>query len=134
MKLLEGSINNWDDLEKLILTRFFEDDAEITMPTLLAMRQRKGESVKAFVERFQNIRCFGGMTQATLVEIWRHNLQTSHYTWKSTSSNATFPSAMIRCLKHHVRSLANDYNAKRFLGGNPSFLTYFYYISIFNFL
>jgi len=40
------------DLEKLFVTRFFEDDSEITMPTLLATRQRKGESVKAFVERF----------------------------------------------------------------------------------
>jgi len=42
MKLLEGSIKNWDDLEKLFLTRFFEDDSKITMPTLLATRQRKG--------------------------------------------------------------------------------------------
>ena len=39
MKLPEGSIKNWGDLEKLFLTRFFEDDSEITMPTLLAMKQ-----------------------------------------------------------------------------------------------
>jgi len=38
MKPLEGSIKNWGDLEKLFLTRFFEDDSKITMPTLLAMR------------------------------------------------------------------------------------------------
>jgi len=55
MKLPEGSIKNWGDLEKLFLTRFFEDDLEITMPTLLATRQRKGESVKAFVKRFRNM-------------------------------------------------------------------------------
>ena len=55
MKLPEGSIKNWDDLEKLFLMCFFEDDSEIIIPTLLAMRQQKGESVKAFVERFQNI-------------------------------------------------------------------------------
>jgi len=42
MKLLEGSIKNWGDLEKLFLTRFFEDDSEITIPTLLATKQRKG--------------------------------------------------------------------------------------------
>ena len=42
-------------LEKLCLICFFEDDLKITMPTLLAMRQRKGESVKVFVERFQNM-------------------------------------------------------------------------------
>ena len=52
MKLPEGSIKNWGDLEKLFLIRFFEDDSEITMPTLMATRQQKEESVKAFVERF----------------------------------------------------------------------------------
>jgi len=55
MKLTEGSIKNWGDLKKLFFTRFFEDDSEITMPTLLAMRQQKGELVKAFVERFWNM-------------------------------------------------------------------------------
>jgi len=55
MKLPEGSIKNWGDLEKLFLTHFFEDDSEITMPTLLEMRQLKGEPVKAFVERFRNM-------------------------------------------------------------------------------
>ena len=39
MKLPEGSIKNWGDLEKLFLTRFFEDDSEVTMPTLLATKQ-----------------------------------------------------------------------------------------------
>jgi len=38
MKLPEGSIKNWGDLEKLFLTRIFEDDSEITMPTLLATK------------------------------------------------------------------------------------------------
>jgi len=55
MKLTEDSIKNWGNLEKLFLTRFFEDDSEVTMSTLLATNQRKGESVKAFVERFQNM-------------------------------------------------------------------------------
>jgi len=36
-------MKNWGDLEKFFLTRFFEDDAEIIMPTLLATRQQKGE-------------------------------------------------------------------------------------------
>ena len=38
MKLPEGSIKTWGDLEKLFLTRFFEDDSEITMPTLLVTK------------------------------------------------------------------------------------------------
>jgi len=79
MKIPEGSIKNWGNLKKLFLTRFFEDDSEITMPTLLATGQWKGESVKTFLERFQNmaLRYPSGMTQATLVESCRHNLQTS---------------------------------------------------------
>ena len=52
MKHPEGSIKNWGDLEKLFLTRFYKDDSKITMPTFLAMRQQKGELVKAFVKRF----------------------------------------------------------------------------------
>ena len=64
MKLQEGSIKNWGDLEKLFLTRFFEDDSEITMQTLLTTRQQKGEPVKVFVERFRNmaLQCPSGMT------------------------------------------------------------------------
>ena len=79
MKLSEGFIKNWGDLEKLFLTCFFEDDSEITMPTLLTIKQQKGESIKTFVERFQNmaLRCPSGMTQATLVETCRHILQIS---------------------------------------------------------
>jgi len=77
MKLPKGSIKNWGDLEKLFLTCFFEDDWEITMTTLLAMRQQKGEPVKAFVERFWNLvlRCPSGMTKATLVETCHHNFK-----------------------------------------------------------
>ena len=38
MKLPEDSIKNWGDLEKIFLTRFFEDDSEVTMPTLLTTK------------------------------------------------------------------------------------------------
>jgi len=92
MKLIEDSIKNWGDLEKLFLTRFFEDDSEVTMPTLLTTKQRKGESVKAFMERFWNIalRSSSGMTQATLVEICRHNLQTSLLTQIGVAESHTW--------------------------------------------
>ena len=71
MKLPEGSIKNWGDLENLFLTRFFEDDSEVTMPTLLATKQRKGESVKSFVERLRNVtlQCPSGMTR---LPWWKH--------------------------------------------------------------
>jgi len=55
MKLPAGSINKWTDLEKLFLARFFEDDTEVSVPTLLATKQKKRESIKVFVERFQSM-------------------------------------------------------------------------------
>ena len=59
MKLPAGSIKKWADLEKLFLARFFEDDIEVSVPTLLATKQKKGELIKAFVEIFQSmvLRC-----------------------------------------------------------------------------
>ena len=59
IKLIVGSIEKWVDLEKLFLARFFEDDIEISVPTILATKQKKGESIKAFVERFwsMTLRC-----------------------------------------------------------------------------
>ena len=79
MKLPDGSIKTWVDLEKLFLPRFFEDDTEISVPTLFVAKQKKRESINIFVERFRSmvLRCPSGMTQTTLVETCHHNLQTS---------------------------------------------------------
>jgi len=52
MKLSASSIKKCADLEKLFLAHFFEEDTEISIPTLLTTKQKKGESVKTFVERF----------------------------------------------------------------------------------
>ena len=38
MKLPAGSINKWANLERLFLARFFEDDSEVNMPTILAAK------------------------------------------------------------------------------------------------
>ena len=76
------------------------------MPTLLATKQRKGESVKSFVERFRNtaLRCPSGMTQATLVETCRHNLQTSllaqigvaeSHTWKQLVQKGEYAEEIV---------------------------------------
>jgi len=46
MKLPAGSIKTWADLEKLFLARFFKHDTEISVPTLLIAKQKKGESIK----------------------------------------------------------------------------------------
>jgi len=53
MKLPEGSIKNWGDLEKLFLAHFFEDDSEITMPTLLTTRQQKESQLKHLLRDFR---------------------------------------------------------------------------------
>jgi len=79
MKLSTGSIMNWADLEKLFLARFFEDDTKLSVPTLIATKQKKEKSIKAFVERFWNLvlRCASDMMRSTLLETCRHNLQTT---------------------------------------------------------
>ena len=36
-------IKTWADLKKLFLARFYEDNTEISVPTLLAAKQKKKE-------------------------------------------------------------------------------------------
>ncbi|ONK69947.1 uncharacterized protein A4U43_C05F28620 [Asparagus officinalis] len=40
--------------KKLFLARFFDDDTEVSMATLLAKKQEKTESINNFVKRFKN--------------------------------------------------------------------------------
>src|SRR4051812_18109051 len=51
-KLPKGFITCWDDLDALFLSRFFEEEADINMHTLLLTKQKEGELVKDFIERF----------------------------------------------------------------------------------
>jgi len=78
MKLPASSIKTWANLKKLFLARLFEDDTEITVPTLLVAKQKKGESIKTFVKRFRSmaLHCPSGITQSMLVETCHHNMQT----------------------------------------------------------
>src|SRR3954468_23647912 len=77
-KLPKGSITCWDDLEALFLSRFFEEEADINMHTLLLTKQKEGELVKDFIERFRELamRSRSGMTPETLVKTCRHNFLT----------------------------------------------------------
>jgi len=45
MKLPTDLIKTWADLEKLFLASFFEDDIEISVPTFLTAKQKKGETI-----------------------------------------------------------------------------------------
>src|SRR4051812_26170127 len=77
-KLLKGSITCWDDLEALFLSCFFEEEANINNHTLLLTKQKEGELVKDFIERFRELamRSRSGMTPKTLVETCLHNFLT----------------------------------------------------------
>src|SRR4051812_48731139 len=77
-KLLKGSITCWYDLEALLFSPFFEEEADINMHTLLLTKQKEGELVKDFIERFRELvmRSRSDMTPETLVETCRHNFLT----------------------------------------------------------
>ena len=68
-------INSWIDLETQFLSRFYEDDTEVTMDKLLSTIQRKGEFVRDYIERFRNLSlmCPAGMPLPMLFQACRHN-------------------------------------------------------------
>lgn len=76
-KLPEGSIKSWTDLEKLFLLRFYETNSEVTIHTLLALKQTGDKASSAFVVRFQTTtyRMKGYTPHDDLVAIYRCNLK-----------------------------------------------------------
>ncbi|XP_020254160.1 uncharacterized protein LOC109831236 [Asparagus officinalis] len=75
-KLEPGSIKSRADAEKLFLARFFDDDTEVSMATLLTEKQKKSESINDFVKRFRNrlVHCRDQVSEATLIKMCRNNL------------------------------------------------------------
>ena len=69
-----GSINSWIDLETRFLSHFYEDDTEMTIDKLLSTVQRKGESVRDYIERFRNLSlmCPAGMPLPMLLQTCRY--------------------------------------------------------------
>jgi len=49
------SINSWVDLETWFLSRFYEDDTEVTMDKLLSTVHKGGEPVREYIEMFCNL-------------------------------------------------------------------------------
>jgi len=70
-----SSINSWIDLETQFLSRFYEDDTEVTVNKLLSTVQKGGESVREYIERFCNISrmCPAGMPLPMLLQTCQHN-------------------------------------------------------------
>jgi len=75
MKLPADSTKIWIDREKLFLAHLFEDNLEISVLTLLGVKQKKGESIKIFIERFRSmaLHCPTGIIQSIVVETCHHN-------------------------------------------------------------
>ena len=64
------------DMERLFLARFFDDDTEVSMSTLLAEKQKKGKSTSDFVKRFRNrsLHSREAISEATLLEMCQNNI------------------------------------------------------------
>ena len=69
------SINSWLDLKTRFLSRLYEDGTEVTIDTLLSAVQKRGESVRDYIERFCNLSlmCHTGMPLPMLLQTCRHN-------------------------------------------------------------
>ena len=93
------SINSWIDLKTWFLSRFYEDDTEVTMNKLLSTVQKGKESVREYIERFHNLSlmCPTGMSLPVLLQTCRHNFldrvkvrmgTVKAYTWKELVEQA----------------------------------------------
>lgn len=51
-RLQPGTIRTFSNLESLFLARFFNDDMEVAVPTLLQTKQLKNEPAMVFIKRF----------------------------------------------------------------------------------
>ena len=75
LSLPNDSINSWVDLKTRFLSQFYEDDTEVTMKKLLSMIQKRGESVRDYIESFRNLSLLypAGMPLPMLLQTCRHN-------------------------------------------------------------
>jgi len=74
-ELPANSTNKWLDLETRFLSRFYENDTRVTMDELLSTVQKKGESVRDYIERFHNLSllCPVGVPLPMLIQTCKHN-------------------------------------------------------------
>src|SRR3954468_18384930 len=123
-KLPKGSITCWDDLEALFLSRFFEEEADINMHTLLLTKQKEGELVKDFIEHFRELamKSRSGMTTETLVKTCRHNFLTPILvqmgvveckTWKQLQEHGQTAQELVALVR------AEEKNNRTPRGGGP---------------
>src|SRR4051812_43588658 len=75
-RLRHGCIKSWNDLERKFLQRFPDCDVEFSSVTLASIKQKEGEPIRDYIERFRRIagRTRGGLPQRELVEFCRQSL------------------------------------------------------------
>jgi len=67
-------INSWIDQKTRFLSRYYEDETEVTMDKLLSTVWKGGESMREYIERFCNLSmCPAGMPLPMLLQKCRHN-------------------------------------------------------------
>ena len=68
--LRPGCIKSWNDLERRFLHRFPDCDLEVSSVTLASIKQKEGESIREYIERFRRTagRTRGGLPQKEQVE------------------------------------------------------------------
>jgi len=73
--LPSGSVNSWINLETWFLSRFYEDDTEVTVDKLLSTVQKGREFMREYIKRFRNfsLMCLAGMSLHMLLQTCRHN-------------------------------------------------------------
>ena len=111
-------------MEALFLSRFFEEEADINMHTLLLTKQKEGELVKDSIERFRELamRSRSGMTPETLVKTCRHNFLTPILiqmgvveckTWKQLQEHGQTAQELVALVR------AEEKNNRTSRGGGP---------------
>src|SRR4051812_11517751 len=74
--LRPGCIKSWNDLERKFLHRFPDCDVEVSSISLASIKQKEGEPIRDYIERFRRIagRTRGSLPQKDLVEFCRQGL------------------------------------------------------------
>src|SRR3954466_1367704 len=76
-RLKPGCIKSWNYLERKFLHRFPDCDLEVSSVTLASIKQKEGEPIREYIERFRRIagRTRGGLPQKEKVEFCRQGLR-----------------------------------------------------------
>ena len=49
-----GSVQNWQDMERLFYSQFYQTEPDVTIADLARLKQKPGENVETYIARFKN--------------------------------------------------------------------------------